>query len=507
VSTPTLSAKASGTRWVLGAVLHWQNPLIVLMVSVLVLLVSYWQTITETVAQWQGNSAYQFAWIVIPTLLYLLWHNRNQFKQHPATGSLLGIPAAALCAGLWMAGDLVDIALLRQMALVLGVIAIVLAATGVRLFVALLPTMSVLFFLVPLGDLLLGPLKSALINFIEVFTTLTGLPYTRDGFTFFIDAHDYKVLDECSGLPYFLAGLFLGLTFALMIYRSWWKIFALTVFGGAIGVIQNFLRVGGIVVYDRLTGHQLTVPEHVYLELPAVLLCFGLLFFVFSRLSREKTLLDATAVTTELPSQTVVTSKGAVAIVAALAILVAAPLLSRIEPAATEHTAQQIQLPPGIGEWRVQAIAPSWNPAISGIEINQSGAVYSSGDASIEVYVAQALSDSAKISGGAVSMAGADEWMLASTTVEQLCLENHCIDVLKYSLRPHDGARVRYVYSAYLLGGDIFTSVLELRTQRAWNRWRGRNALPRLAAVMHDGDQTTDPAELARILLTSLGAE
>jgi len=144
------------------------------MLSVLVLLASYWQTIAETVAQWQANSAYQFAWIVIPTLLYLLWHNRNQFKQHPATGSLLGIPAAALCAALWMAGDMVDIALLRQVALVLGVIAIVLAATGVRLFVALLPTLSVLFFLVPLGDLLLGPLKSALINFIEVFTTLTG---------------------------------------------------------------------------------------------------------------------------------------------------------------------------------------------------------------------------------------------------------------------------------------------------------------------------------------------
>jgi len=478
----------------------WRRPLFLVGAALLVLLAIYAATVAEVISIWTSSDTYQFSWIVIPTFAYLLLHNRAQFRAYQASGSALGIVLAIACALLWVVGELIDIGLLRQLALLLGIMAVVLAGTGRPLFVALVPTLALLVLLVPLGDLFLSPLKYFLIQFTEGFATLAGLPFSRDGFSFFVGDNDYVVIDDCAGLAYFLSGLFLGLTFAGLIYRSWWKILFLTVLGGSLGILANGLRVCGIVLYDHITGSQMSVSDHSYFELLTVPLCLIILFIVFSRLKAEPPGVDELSPQADAPLKPV-TTRSAAATIIAVAILALAPIVTSGMPAIAYDDSVALSLPETLGAWhKQQPTGSQWQPQISSSGVLQSQASYAVADRAVSVFVAQPGSPPAKISAGAVNLAGAKGWFHGGVEATQFCHDDHCIEILKHTLRPSVGDNVRYVYSTYILDKQSIVSPLQLRAQLAWNRWRGNSSPPRLIAIMQEGTQSIGSEELADII-------
>jgi exosortase len=405
------------------------------------------------------------------------------------------------CSLLWIVGDLINISVLRQFALVVGIVALVLAGTGRSLFLALLPSLLLLMFLVPLGDLFITPLKYFLISFNQGFAALVGLPFSRDGFTFFIGSHDYTVINACAGLAYFLSSQFLGLTFALLIYRTWWRIIALTLFAGGLGILANCLRVCGVVLYDHLSGSQMSVPEHVRFEAPAVILCLGVLFVVYSRLKGEAPVGYEDVRPPDQPPMSLATSSIYSILIAAF-LLSSTPLVtSGMSPTVHDGAALEA-LPESLGNWQKQAAKSSWSPQVKSTDVFQSTASYSVNDQTVFVFIAQPSSYRAKISGGAINLVGADDWIPGGVENVKLCGRASCVETLKYTLRrPTGGKDLRYVYSTYMLEGQATVSPLNLRIQRAWNRLRGAPSRPHLIAVMHDDALEVGASDLADMIL------
>lgn len=117
----------------------WQFTLLSLFMSLGILSYSYLNTVIETVSVWNASSHYRAGWLVLPTITLLLFLSRKDFRLITPTINWYGILFGLFFSVLWIASDLINISVLRQLTL-LGIIgSLVLTAVGRPLFRLLFP--------------------------------------------------------------------------------------------------------------------------------------------------------------------------------------------------------------------------------------------------------------------------------------------------------------------------------------------------------------------------------
>ena len=493
-SSPTLadSCLARPSAWD-----GWRPTLIAICLGLSAVIFVHGDTIYEVVSTWNRTGTYKFAWAVLPTFAYLVWHNRRRFAVQTPSGCALGILAATLCALLWTASDLLNISEGRQFALLAGIGAFVLAAVGFPVFRTLAPFLCLLLFLVPTARFLLTPLKHITIGFARAFSAVTGLPFAKKGFFFTVGAQDYVVIDDCAGLSYLLVGLFLGLTLALLVYRKWWKIAALTLLGGGFAILANGLRVVGIVAYDYVTGSELDLAGHGYFELPALALCFSILFIIFSRLRPEPAAEPAAAV--PKVARGGMLARAGPAVLAA-ALIAAGPLVSHgASQGPTKRLVGEL-LPAKLAGWIKQDIAANWHPKVRSNRSATSLSSYKRGKQQIAVFLAQPASRRGKISGGAIDLAGDAVWLPSAEYQVAACAQESCHTVRHIQLLHRDDDRVRHIYTVYTIGTDTTVSSFDFRVRRAWSEFTGAQSQVRLIAIATDVAGGLEAGDISAII-------
>ena len=468
-------------------------PLIALCFGIFAALWAHHASVAEAVAVWNRSDTYRFSWVVLPTVLFLIWHRRAHLVQVSPCGYGWGVVGAAGAVIMWLAADLMNISEGRQLALLAGVLAIILASVGLPAFRRLMPALAMLVFLVPTGGFLLTPLKLIAVRMLGLFAAVFGMPFSSEGFTVFIGEQRYVVIDDCAGLPYVLMGMFLGLTLGLLIYRRPYKIAAMVLLGSALAVFGNSVRIISIAVVDHLTGAELDFAGHVAIERPVMGLAFIALFAIFAFLRADP---DFTRPSTQ-------SGGGVVRWAPMFACLFAASLVALTPPAwgayrqrfgATEHVAV---LPAKLANWSQDSIALDWTPHAPNASLELSG--YMRESRSIAVFLAQAQNWRDKISDGGVDLKGEGDWMLSAQSILPLCIESACREVRYAKYVWPDSDRVRYVYSVHAIGEWTTLSTMSLRLRRAWALIRGTSASPRLFAVALDGPESLTPSELAEV--------
>ena len=456
-------------------------------------MIAHRATVVETAAIWLRSETYAYAWAVLPTLVYLLWHNRNRLTALAPEASMAGVAAAALGAALWIAGDLMNISIVRQFALVASLCAIVLAAVGWSVFRALMPFLAMLFFLVPAGDILLGPLKHIAMGFIQVFAWLTDLPFRQDGLALFVGTQRYVIVDYCAGLGFVLIGMFIGLSLALLIYRSLPKIVTLTLLGGAVGILANGLRIIGIVAYDYLTGSELTLEQHAYFELPILFLAFGALLLVFSRLRPEAAPDNGESGR----GIAAVSPKRRIVMVALAALPVAlAPFLWQAR-ALPQPAPMAASIPGSVMDWTRQGAVSDWRPQAAASSVDSFVATFARHPEQASVFVAQATTRRAKVSGSSINLVGGQGWMPADQETMTACADTGCVDVRRSKYLLRDSERVRHVYAVQVSGDSIIASPLAFRMHRAWSTVVGARGAARFVAVATESPRGLPAADIA----------
>lgn len=227
------------------------------------IILAWW--IRDLSFQWATQVEYQFGWIVLMLVAYLVWERwpTRPESDKPAPFALsLGLALTGLIfvfmAELYKMG--VARVPMSSFVLSLGctlfVIAYILQAAGARTLRHFLFPLLFLYVAVPLPRLIWNPVVFSLQSFVTLLNVetlnLIGIPAEKQGHTIRLPNTVVGVDEACSGVrslqSSIMAALFIG---DLVLKRAGWKVFFL-ISGVALAVLGNF----GRSLYLSVTAHR-----------------------------------------------------------------------------------------------------------------------------------------------------------------------------------------------------------------------------------------------------------
>jgi exosortase len=477
---------------------RWRSALLGGAAGGLLAAVVLWPTALDLAAHWLDNEAYQYAWLVVPTALYAAWDRRQAALAIDPQPGFIGALVAAMAALLWGIAALANIDLGRHIALVLALQGIAMAMLGWRCYWRFFPILALLFLAIPSGDLLQPLLRILAVKSIELVAALGQLPYTIDGFVVHIGSQRYVVIDECSGLSYVTMAMFLSYSFGLLLYRSFLKVVALALFGAAIGILANALRINSIVLIDWFRGSQMELTAHGGVQWIALLITLTSLLLALSRLKPDAR--EAPQALEAAPEAGDSVNRFA-PVGAGLGVLVILGIVMNSLDDGVEARAVANAVPPErILEWKLEKPAPSW--AMD--RRNQAAmltAAYVRKDRKMDVLIIQLLSPAAKIPESMLAPHDSNVWREARVQRQSACVESHCLPLVHTTWQRQHAHEQRHVFYSYVIDGFTTDSKLALRLAQGWQRLTGGASTPRLIAFVF-ADDPPPADEIAAAFLT-----
>ena len=452
-----------------------------------------WPTLLELTAFWRNNSSYQYAWLVVPMLVYLLWerHGPHGLAIHPEA-DFTGLPVALAAALCWAAAMLMNIDVGRQFALVLILQGLAMSILGWRTYRTLFPILGLLFLIVPNADLLQPALRLVTIRALELFAAIAGLPHAVDGYALSIGQNRYFVLPECAGLPYFNVAVFLGYSFGLLMYRSISRVVAMILFGAFLGVLMNVLRVNAIVLIDWMRGSQMALTDHGQVQWVALFVSFGLLLYVLHRLKAEAAPVAAPPV----PPGQLCPVRRLAPVATGLAVLLVTGGLAWLtaDEGDPSRLADSAAMPQELRGWERTAPAAAWvaEPQSRTESLRQT---YRRDGRELDVRIVATLTPAAKLPDSQLVPGDGKTWREQQAQQQAVCVASDCLSLWHVTWKAPKTAELRHVYYAYSIGGFATTSKFALRAAQGWRRlWRS-DSKPRFIAFA-----VTDPPPAAEEL-------
>ncbi|MBS0404567.1 MAG: exosortase A, partial [Proteobacteria bacterium] len=242
----------------------WRRSLAAFVVLLLVILAAYWHTARGMVALWMSSETYAHGFVVPLITLWLVWRQRAVLaSMAPRPGRLAWLLMAG-AAALWLAGDLVAVNPVTQLAFVALMVLAVPAVLGWQVARALAFPLAFLFFAVPIGDFLLPRMMEWTADFTVMALRASGIPVYREGLQFIIPSGSWSVVEACSGIRYLIASVTAGCLFAYLSYDGMRK--RLVFIGVAILVplVANWVRAYLIVLLGHVSGNTIaTGVDHL----------------------------------------------------------------------------------------------------------------------------------------------------------------------------------------------------------------------------------------------------
>lgn len=208
-----------------------------------------------------NTHTYAHCYLIIPISGYLIWTKRAVIEKIYPISEITPIFYIASLGFIWLIGNLIDILVLQEYALVSSIPFIVWAILGRRVYLELLFPLWFLLFCVPFGDFLLP----IMINFTADFTVglirLSGMPVFREGNYFSIVSGDWSVVEACAGLRYLIASITLGSLFAYINYHSYKYRIMFIVLSVIVPIFLNGLRAYLIVMIGHFSGMKFGIGD------------------------------------------------------------------------------------------------------------------------------------------------------------------------------------------------------------------------------------------------------
>jgi exosortase A len=242
----------------------WAVHLGVLTVLLAILLAVNWTLVTAALTVWAVSPTYSHCYFIIPVSAFLIWKRRHVVAPLvPAplpSALLLAIP----CILVQLAGSIASITEVQQIAMMGLVEVLILAVLGPEIFTHLMFPLLFLFFLVPMGEYLVGPMQNFTTWFISTGLDLMGILHHTEGTIIEMTNGVYRVAEACAGLRFLIATLAVGALFAYLTYRKWHKIVLYMLACVIVPIIANGFRALGIVLLAHYSDNKIaTGADHL----------------------------------------------------------------------------------------------------------------------------------------------------------------------------------------------------------------------------------------------------
>jgi exosortase A len=307
----------------------WQRPGLLLVLLLAWTLFWFRDTASAMVGIWWRSDTFTHGFLVVPIVLWLVWHKRKLLSQLQPKPNAWGLGLLALTALAWLLGDLVAMNALTQLALVTMLIVLVFTLLGTAVTRTLGFALAFLFFAVPFGEFAMPQLMQWTAYFTVQALRLTGIPVYNEGLQFVIPSGSWSVIEACSGVRYLIASLTVGTLFAYINYQSLHRRLIFVGVSIIVPVIANWMRAYLIVMLGHVFGNQHAVGvDHLiygWLFFGVVIL---LMFIIGTRWAEPEPRESAADINTVQQHQPVAPSRFAWVAVAA-AVLVTLPIMGR----------------------------------------------------------------------------------------------------------------------------------------------------------------------------------
>jgi exosortase A len=433
----------------------WSAALLPLLAAAAVLWL-FWPTAQSMVDIWVRSDTFTHGFLILPITLWLVWERRAHLRHLAPAFSWQAVVAFALAGLGWLAGHVADVMVVAQFGLVAMVIAAVWAAVGNAVTRQLIFPLGFLFFAVPVGEPLVQPMMEFTATFTVELLRLTGIPVYREGLYFSLPSGNWSIVYECSGVRYIIASVTLGVLYAYLAYRSYWRRAVFIAASAIVPVIANGLRAYIIVMLGHLSDMKIaTGVDHLIYGW----VFFGLIMFILFSVGAiwrqpEESVPDA-------PSRVMPRARLAGVLAGASAVVAVGVglRLMAAQIAAHESVLQlPLVLPSRVGEWQ-QVTERPWGWAPSFLPADQTAAAtYRNGKTTVTVDVAhfvrqrqgsEAINSENHVVGGKES-----PWRVVGSGLARLDLPLKPLSVERYSLT---GPRPLTVWRWYRVG-DVYTA-------------------------------------------------
>ncbi len=166
----------------------------------LLLALLYADTVSGMVWIWIRSETFAHAFLVPPIVAWLIWRRRAIVAAIEPRSQPAFLLALLPLMALWLAGDLVKVNAAIHFAWVAMLVVCVPATLGWRVTRELTFPLLFLFFAVPFGDFMLGPMMEWTADFTIAALQMTGIPVYREGLNFVIPSGSWSVVEACSGV-------------------------------------------------------------------------------------------------------------------------------------------------------------------------------------------------------------------------------------------------------------------------------------------------------------------
>jgi exosortase A len=229
------------------------------------------QTAIAVVETWYRSNTFNHCFLIIPISVYLAWRQRGELAHIMPAADWKGGVALAFAAVVWLAGDVTRTLVVQEFGLILIIQAMVLTLFGWPVVRALVFPLGYLYFAIPFGAALIPPLQSFTANFAVRLLSASGVPVFLDGNLISIPTGNWYVAEACAGLRYLIASLALGVLFAGLMYRSWWRRAIFLAISVIVPIIANGIRAYGIIFLAYQTDNAVAAGvDHII---------YGFIFF------------------------------------------------------------------------------------------------------------------------------------------------------------------------------------------------------------------------------------
>jgi EpsI family protein len=242
---------------------------IALWTAVLALGLCYWDVMYMLVNQWWSNSMYTHGFLIPIIAGYVCWVTRGKLPAvcHPSFA--LGLPVLIVGLLVLTIGRAGNLGAFQELSLLPVMSGIVLLVGGLPLFRALALPILYLLLMIPVWEVftnrLHGPFQVFSASFGTALLRVVGIPVYRDGTFIYLPNQTLEVAQVCSGVNYLVAIAAVGIPLAYLSRSTRARRAALVLFGVAVAVIANGVRVAliGFTAYHGLSG-DLHGPGHVF---------------------------------------------------------------------------------------------------------------------------------------------------------------------------------------------------------------------------------------------------
>lgn len=453
----------------------WRSLSALLGVLFAIVLVLFWPTAWSIGQTWYSSRTFSHGFLILPMVLYLLWVRRDRLVRLRPQPNYWGLPLLLLLSGLWLLATLGEVRVAQQFALVAMLDALIWTLLGTEVVRALWFPLAFLFFAVPFGESIIGPLQDFTAHFAVAVLSLSRVPAILENRTIFVPSGPWVVAEACSGIRYLVSSLVLGLLYASIVYRSRKRRALFVLASIAVPIVANGLRAYGIILLAYLTDNRLAVGvDHIiygWIFFTAIQL---LLFSVGLRWREGEAPRAPLAAGSDISPAMAAGLLRKVALTAVLATVVVASaplanaLLARASSAAPVNRFTPVVRPP----WQpAPSLDHGWTPRLHpSWELSQG---YLSGSDRVDLYLASYSGEQrAELVSGYNRVSDHKLWSEFAGGYRQVVIDGQATNVRWDVLQSSSGPRL--VWTWYLIAGKFTADAMEIKYLQAKGRLLGR---------------------------------